>query len=93
MPVTRRQFELGIDQEIEDFMKKIYLFLAQRSDQAFGEEEIFQEHAVEMPDRLSALYKHPLHIALERLVEQEAAKKKGIRDRNYYTYGDKPLIL
>ena len=43
MPITRRQFELGIDDEAEGLMVKIYDFLEGHRDVAFNREEIAKE--------------------------------------------------
>ena len=40
MPISRTHFELGITGEIEDWMKKIYTFLAENEEMAYTQEEI-----------------------------------------------------
>ena len=46
MPITRRQFELGIDDETEGLMVKIYDFLEGHRDVAFNREEVAKEAGV-----------------------------------------------
>jgi hypothetical protein len=89
VPITRKQFELGIDnEEIIEVMKKIYAFLTEHKDQAFIKEEIRE---------LSGFFALKTHAsfdeALEKLVEQRAAEAKRIKAKTYYSYGDKPLEL
>jgi len=40
MPITRRQFDLGIDNRIEGWMRKIHAFLAEHKDEAFNAAEL-----------------------------------------------------
>jgi len=42
MPITRRQFELGIDDSMAEIMLKIHSYLAEHHDQAFTANEIFE---------------------------------------------------
>ena len=43
MPLTKRQFQLGIDQEIENWMRQIYGFLAEDREHAYSGEELFKK--------------------------------------------------
>jgi hypothetical protein len=40
MPITRKQFELGIDSKVEALMKEIHSFLASHPSEAFNVAEI-----------------------------------------------------
>ena len=40
MPLTRKQFELGIDKHIEEWMRHIYSYLSQHKEEAFTEDEL-----------------------------------------------------
>ncbi|MEK7777623.1 MAG: hypothetical protein AAB303_03245 [Chloroflexota bacterium] len=40
MPITRRQFELGIAPAIEEWMEKLYDFLREHKDQAYTAGEL-----------------------------------------------------
>jgi hypothetical protein len=42
MPITRRQFELGIDDAMARCMETIHHYLAERRDEAFTADEIFE---------------------------------------------------
>ena len=43
MPLTRRQFELGIDQDAEDLMRQLYLTLEANKNLAFSFQELRQK--------------------------------------------------
>lgn len=45
MPLTRRQFELGVDTETENWMRRIYGFLSENNHLAYTTEELFEEVA------------------------------------------------
>ena len=40
MPIKRRLFELGIREDVEEWMRRIYTFLDSNKDQAFTKEEL-----------------------------------------------------
>ena len=40
MPISRRQFDFGVDKETDDWMTKIHKFLSENSDEAYSENEI-----------------------------------------------------
>ena len=42
MPITRKQFEWGVDTEIEDWMNKILAFLAEHENEAFTRDELWK---------------------------------------------------
>jgi hypothetical protein len=94
MPITRRQFELGIDEGIERFMRSIHaqLSLARRS--AFSKSELAR--AVGLPqdyDDSLIFARHPFDIALEKLVEIGAAEAKVLNSTVYYVYRkDLPIL-
>lgn len=50
MPLTRRQFELGIDEESEQWMRQAYLFLSDHQDLAYSDAELYQEVVGESPE-------------------------------------------
>ena len=57
MPITRKQFEMGIDSKIEEWMAKIRAFFTERKDEAFTEEEIRQHFSASLIERLTDLEK------------------------------------
>ena len=40
MPIARRQFELGIDHQLEEYMRRIYDLLQAHEDEAYSAEEV-----------------------------------------------------
>jgi hypothetical protein len=65
MPVTKRQFELGVTAECEQVMRSAYQFLAERADYAFTLAEIGDGIIQEQPQEQMARH---LERALEVLV-------------------------
>ncbi len=53
MPITRKQFEMGIDPKIEEWMKEIHSFLAQDKDTAFKKGELWEAIRGEWPRLVS----------------------------------------
>jgi len=98
MPITRTQFELEIDAETEEWMKKVYMFLKDHKDEAFTSRELaeqlngfahkgtFPSTVVFVPSLNSAF-----ELALEKLSEIGAADTRVIREESYYRLGSKPL--
>ena len=50
MPLSRRQFELGIDEESEQWMRQAYRLLSDNSDLAYSAAELYKEVVGESPD-------------------------------------------
>ncbi|HEX78472.1 MAG TPA: hypothetical protein G4O03_08745 [Dehalococcoidia bacterium] len=101
MPITRKQFELEIDREIEEWMKKIHDFLAKRKEEAFSAEELYRTFTgrrLRIPpteDEEGGYYEKEgidFDAALEKLVEIAAVEKRIIRAEDYYCWLG-PLIL
>jgi len=88
MPITRKQFELGIDTEIEGYMKRIRDFLAEHQEEAFTLSEL--GHALGVP--LASWLRLPsgelaLLRALDKLVEAGAVEAKLIENIAYHALG------
>lgn len=83
MPLTKRQFELGIDSEAEEWMRQAYRLLAEHRDLAYSVEEL--EEAIlgaEVPhDRSMKLVR-----ALEVLADIGAADKGVVESTEYYAF-------
>jgi len=79
MPITRKQFERGIDTEVEQWMGSISEFLKEFKDQAFTAEEI----AERLGETKALDYYHPIHAALDALVRKNVAHQKSIRGKYY----------
>jgi hypothetical protein len=89
MPITRKQFELGIDnEEVAEAMRRIYDFLIAHKDEAFLKEEL-REFCGFSATKLRPNFEE----ALGRLAEGKIAEAKHIRDKTYYSYGANPLDL
>lgn len=43
MPITRQQFDLGIDANVEALMRQLVAFLEARKDEAFSNRELWEE--------------------------------------------------
>lgn len=85
MPLTKRQFELRIDQEIESWMREIYALLSDNRELAYSSEEI-QESTVGavFGDAEVRFYR-----ALNVLVEIGAAEKRSVANDAYYAFRSK----
>ena len=81
MPITRKQFELGIDEDIEEWMKKIHEFLSEKNDQAFNISEVLEQFEVR-----EASEKHKVELALDKLVEMRSIGERMIKYTTYYSY-------
>lgn len=53
MPITRRQFELEIDEELEEWMRDIHGFLAEHKDEALTKEELLEHYRSGLLEQLS----------------------------------------
>jgi len=82
MPITRRQFDMGIDNEIEKCMGKISSFLAEHKDEAFSIEELSEVCYGEVRSFIEG---KTVAEALDKLVEQEVESRK-IRNVYYYSW-------
>ena len=79
MPITRRQFDLGISDAVEDCMGRVHEFLAARRNQAFSRDEIFEAVSGEASLRV-------FNDALDRLAEIRAIDVRYLKGRPYYAY-------
>ena len=89
MPITRKQFELGIDSEIEEWMKKIHSFLSEHKDQAFSEGELRESLGLKLPTPVKEI--KAFEAALDKIVGLGVAEERLILDKSYYSQGRKPL--
>jgi len=79
MPITRRQFDLGIDEATESCMRQIHSFLGSRKTQAFSREELFAA--------LSGAFSiRRFNRALEKLIELRAVDSRDVKGQPYYAY-------
>ncbi len=86
MPITRKQFEWGVDAEIEKWMNKILAFLAEHKNEAFTRDElwklIYKQTSWPKPVR------EAFNEALDKLVVIKEAERRIIRDVEYYIYAE-----
>ncbi|MBI4287272.1 MAG: hypothetical protein HY671_02450 [Chloroflexi bacterium] len=97
MPITGKQFQLGIDSEIEGWMKNIHSFLSEHAELAYTLEELASEL------KGFGLFPPPLPgmgvpmrsfvIALDRLAELGAVDARIVREQRYFRVGPNPLDL
>ncbi len=106
MPITRKQFEMGIDTKIQEWMRKIHSFLAAHKDEAFTSGELheyldpswirdFEGKPFITFDESTAIKeeREAFNVTLEKLVGLEAVEERKIRGEYYYSYGPFPLEI
>ena len=83
MPLSKRQFELGIDSEAEDWMRQAYQFLARHPDLAYSSGELAEAIlGTEASSEKSGKLDH----ALDVLAEIGAFDKAKVRGTDYYAF-------
>ena len=93
MPITRQQFELGIDSEIETYMRNVATFLEHHPDEAYSLDELWQSVIGEPASvPFSAISIWPLEqkkfaYALDRLVDLGVAADRQLANVRYYSIG------
>ena len=86
MPITRRQFELGIDENIQRWMESTYAFLQDRRDVAFTREEL--NKTLSSASEPTTARDDNLGHALDALVRVGAAESRFVGPDLYYSFGD-----
>ena len=96
MPLTKRQFELGITDDVEHWMRLVYNLLAEHKDLAYSQEEIIANLLGESPSpdetglsREYEKYRDHLHNvgrALGVLVEIGAVEQRKVGYQEYYAF-------
>jgi hypothetical protein len=81
VPITRKQFEAGVDDQIEARIRQIHTYLAEKRDQAFTAEEL---QAAILGS--SWEYNDAFRAALQKLVEIAAVELRRIGNESYYAY-------
>jgi len=82
MPITKRQFDWGVDGEIEAWMDKIKQYLKENKDKAFTAYELMEIFHGKAAWGISE--KDAFNEAIEKLEEEESIEKKKIREDIYY---------
>ena len=84
MPITKLQFEMGIDGGIESLMVALYDFLIEHQDTAYAEEELYQQFGVSDPS--TYIDTSHLDIALQKVVETGAIEVRAVANSTYYAF-------
>ncbi len=83
MPLTKRQFQLRVDEEGERWMRQIYDLLAEHRELAYSAEELRQSVLTD-PD--SPAKRDKLDRALEVLVGIGAVDQRDVAGTDYYGF-------
>jgi hypothetical protein len=84
MPITKLQFEMGIDGGIESLMVALYDFLSEHQETAYAEEELYQQFGVADPG--TYIDTSHLDIALQKIVETGAVEVRAVANSTYYAF-------
>lgn len=87
MPITHRQFDLGISPQVADWIAKIQSFLKEHAVEGCSEEEIRDALSYRNGKKSRAA----LSKALEVLVDFEALGKRSVQGKSYYMYRGEPV--
>ena len=94
MPITGRQFDLGITPEIEEWMRRIYEFLSTHPGEAYSLDELEQALLNVEPDHLSttdflkqAAEERRFQNALEKLVDNNVLRGAEVDGVAYFAPG------
>lgn len=82
MPISRKQFELGINDAIEQRMHDIQSLLAEQKNAAFSEPDLRKHFGVGDSGRAAA----HIHHALQKLTDFGAIETRYIGHEAYYAY-------
>ncbi len=82
MPLSKRQFELGIDDEAENWMRQAYQLLAEHPDLAYSSGELLEAILGEASGSAYSKLNH----ALDVLAEIGAFDKGVVADTEYYAF-------
>ncbi len=83
MPISKRQLELGIDSEAEEWMRQAYRLLAENRDLAYSTRELQESIlGMEFPDAMLLKFAAVLDI----LAETGAADKGVVDETDYYIF-------
>ncbi len=92
MPISRRQFDLGINNELKDWMEKLYALLQQNKETAYTREELEELLGVNaVPIGLESDTQTALDRALERLIRMGCAEAREINSTLYFAVGQREL--
>ena len=84
MPISRLQFEMGIDEGIEALMVSVYDLLEDNHDAAFSEDELYRLFTANAPG--SYIDTSHLDIALQKVVELGCVETRSVANATYYAF-------
>lgn len=84
MPISRLQFELGIDASIEALMVSVYDLLETNQHTAYSEEELYELFTANAPG--SYIDTSYMDIALQKVVELGAVEARAVANAQYYAF-------
>ncbi len=87
MPITKRQFELGVDPEIQHWMKEIYSRLSKHKNEAFTYNELWGLAGVPALTSVPPSFDY----ALGKLLGLNVVETRTVKGASYYTLGTKKL--
>ncbi len=86
MPLTKRQFELGIDEEMEIWMRQVYELLADNNELAYSHDELGQQVLGDARDMEAG---EKLERILDVLVRIRAVERREVAGNYYYAFDEK----
>ena len=86
MPLTMRQFELGIDDGAESWMRSVYNLLAERQELAYSSQEL-EEFSLEASSPV--LKRDKFRESLDVLVRMGAVEKRWVDETDYYAFSQR----
>lgn len=86
MPITKRQFDLGIDNVVQEWMERVYDHLRAHRDQAFSLDDLagFFQPKADPSDPFSPRAR--MGGAVEVLHSLGAIERRVVRSQNYYAF-------
>jgi hypothetical protein len=88
MPITRKQFVLGIDNATKEWMKRLHSSLTEHKAEAFSAQELAEREGVQWDTFNGELFGDARFVqyALDKLAEVGWLEKRYVRDDWYYAY-------
>lgn len=86
MPIPRRNFDLRILPEVEEWMVSIALFLSGRRGDAFDKSELIGQAAPSRNVKLRESAMSAVGVALAELIERGAIEQRLVDDEEYYAF-------
>ncbi|MBM3941840.1 MAG: hypothetical protein FJ316_02735 [SAR202 cluster bacterium] len=83
MPLTKRQFELRIDDEVESLMRSIYEQVGRHRELAYSQYELEE---ILVGEHVSSHQRRKIQQALEALTRISALDKRDIGGTDYYAF-------